>query len=299
MATLVTRTHYERAVLRDARDAFQNPYRPPVSAFAYTVERRAERGLTSHTSRALARAEVGPAVTVATAALVAAADVALGTIRPRAVWAAYRREGCRHVRSAEDVRRLPLWEVDEMSDVLRKRYTLGAAAAGAMIGRAGPLAVPLDAGVITGLALRAIGDVAVHYGFEIERPEERAFAMKILIASLVPGITVEAARLEDLARVSSAARRVWRRCRRALDRVPFALWLARRLVRRGAGARLLGRILAVGAGAANAWLMLGVVETAQAAYRRRFLAHGAAALPARRDALASDASERTSAALAR
>ena len=35
-----TRTHYERAVLRDARDAFDNPFRTPISAFAHMVERR-------------------------------------------------------------------------------------------------------------------------------------------------------------------------------------------------------------------------------------------------------------------
>jgi hypothetical protein len=274
MATSLARTHYERAVLRDARAAFDNPFRTPVSAFAYAVERR---GSKRHGARALARpSEPTPELALAAAGLLAASDVALRTLRPRAVWAAYRREGWRHVQSAEDVRRLALWEVDEITDDLRKRYMLVGAATGALAGRAGPLPLVLDVPVLTGLALRAIGDYALHYGFDIDAPEERAYAMKILIASVVPGITVDTARLEDLARVSDAAARVWRRCRRALSGLPFAVQLARRFVR-GANARILKRVLAVAAGAASAWFMLGVAETAQSAYRRRFLARTARA----------------------
>lgn len=264
-----TRTHYERAVLRDARDAFDNPFRTPISAFAHMVERR---GRPSDAQiAALMDGETGAVVVSAASGVAALGELAMRTLRPEAVWASFRREGHRGVRGIAHVRRLALWEVDEVADGLRKKYLLLGAALGAAAGAAGVSALTLDAPVITALAMRAIGDVALHYGFDVREPEERAFAMKVLIASIVPGVSVDAANLDDLGRVGAALSRTWKRRTRQAWGLPFALHVVRRLLRKDSGTSLLRRMVGLATAGANAWLMIGVTETAQAAYRRRFL----------------------------
>ncbi len=268
------RTQYERTVLCDARESFENPFRTPISAFAYLVERRGRPSAREMSE--LMAGETGAVMSAAACGVAALGEVAMTTLRPESVCASFRREGYGDVRSLDDVRRLELWEVDEVVDGLRKKYLLVGAAVGAAAGVAGASALTLDAPLITALAIRAIGDVALHYGFDVRDSAERAYALKVLVASVVPGVAVERATLDDLGRVGAAFTRTVRRGRQtARWGLPLALHVARRLLRPGAGTSLVRRLVSVAAAAANAWLMVGVVETAEAAYRERFLARGA------------------------
>ena len=278
------RTPYERAVLRDARTTFENPFRTPVSALAHLAQNASEREDTRRhrtASHSLARAAartIAPireanaiALAAATAGIVALSEVTARSLSPDAVWAAYRRDGHR-VRSVGDVASLALWEVDEVVDRLRPRYMACGAMGGALVAQIGATALTLDVPLLAAIALRQIQDHALHYGFDVSAEEERTFAIRVLIASLVPGVRVEDATFDDLGRVGQSLTRAWKRRARRSWFLPFAVHVARRLMRGRSKSRLLTGIVSVGTAVANAWFLAGVADIAQAAYRRRFLA---------------------------
>jgi hypothetical protein len=274
------RTHYERAILRDARAVLKNPYRTPVSAVAHVAQKGGDVPRIDEATAA--------AIEIASGGIMALSDVTARTLAPAAVCAAYRREGYGGIQAISDIASLELWEADEVVDRLRPRYLLLGAAGGAVVARLGAAALSFDVPVLGACALRAIQDSALHYGFALDDEEERAFAIRILIAAVVPGVSVERATFDDLGRVAGALTRAWKRYMRRSWFLPVALHVLRRLLRRDARAMLLKRVVSIGVAAANAWFMSGVLDIAQAAYRRRFLAR---AENARNAALAAKASD--------
>jgi hypothetical protein len=180
------------------------------------------------------------------------------------VLAVYRRAGYRRVRVTRDVRRLALWEVDELSEWVVGKYAALGVGLGLGAALLGPLGLHASALLSALLALRAVDETAIRYGYDARSPRERPFLRSALAVALH-----DDGSLEDLAHSAVAWARAWRRWTRA---VPVAVTLG--LARAGLAARDVRSTLDIRAlvlAAANAWLLAGVARSARSAYRERFL----------------------------
>ncbi len=252
-------TPYEQISLREARATFADPFRTPVSALVHVVDRdvSSARG-SSPVARMVARC------------LDALFELTFRTIGTHMVFEDFRHEGLRRIRTVTDVRKLELWEVDEVADPLVRRYLTATVALVVFAG--GGLAAPLS----FGLAARAIGDVAFRYGFDPRAPGERRFARDVLVASLTPASSVRSASLDQLL----AAALTWSRRRDSVLGVLTLIRLVRGLLRAGLSQpqrESLARVGTAVAAAANVWLLVGVIRAARSAYRERFIARHRAA----------------------
>ena len=136
-------------------------------------------------------------------------------------------------------------------------------------------AIGADLAVVTGLASRAVGRVALTYGYDPEDATERSFAVGVVRFSLATGTAAKEAAFGDILFLSSslAGGKTWAELnKRVLTRV--ARRIAKRMTRT-LTKKQLGKILpfvgvAVGA-AMNFVIVMRVVESANLAYRRRFL----------------------------
>jgi hypothetical protein len=256
-------TEYERMSLREARATFRDPFRTPVSALVHIVEEDGARPL-SLPWRGLGRLLGG--------ALDAAVAMGIRTLDARAVVRHFRGEGVR-VRGAHELLRLELWEIDEVTARLPRQYLAAGAALGLAAGSLGLAGVAIDVTLVVPLAARAIGDYALHYGFDPRGSEERRFARDVLVAALTPVRSVRAASIDDLAAAALAGTRAWRR--REIGLGATLLRIAQRVFATGLsrGQRAaVARVGCVAAAAVNAWLLVGVMRAARSAYRQRFLA---------------------------
>jgi EcsC protein family len=264
-------TQYEKMSLREARAAFQDPFRTPISALVHVVERDARD------AKALGRTVLQRGMSRLARVLQGALDAGFRgvfrTLNARAVYGGFRGEGVR-VRRAQDVARLELWEVDEVAERLPPRYIAASVAVGVLSGSLGRVGALVDGALVVGLAARAIGDYALHYGFDPRAPSERRFARDVLVAALTPAHSVRAASIDELVAAGLAAARAWRRREVGLG-APALLRIAQHVFSRGLtrGQRAsVARVGSVVAAAVNAWLLLGVMRAARSAYRERFLA---------------------------
>ena len=118
-------------------------------------------------------------------------EAAAYTVRKNAILEEFRNDGNQFINSLDDIFKLNLENVDKTVGHLATKYNALAAAEGATVAGAPYLAGPAmpaaalaaivaDVPVFTGLCLRAIGEYATYYGFDIDRQEERAYALYIL-----------------------------------------------------------------------------------------------------------------------
>jgi hypothetical protein len=221
--------------------------------------------------------------------------VALASLRPEPVLRRFQRAGYRRIGALADIRRLALWEVDEVAESLVARYVaLGAALGGATLGL-GSAGALVDLPAAIALAMRAIDESAMHYGFDPACPEERAFARRVLAAALSPAGRLHGASFEPVVHTALTLARLWQRrssggfafgrlafevagktARAIAARTRRSRSSVRRIATRGANASTssvtVGSATRVVLGAAaTAWLLAGVARAAQRAYRERFL----------------------------
>lgn len=197
-----------------------------------------------------------------------------------------------------DVRRLDLQEVDRVGRRGTDWYYPGIAAlAGAGSGlvisggqivaaaSAGAAAAPstgavlgalaADAAVVLTLATRAVGHVALLYGYDPEDAEEKVFALSVVNAGTAVSATAKTAAMADVSRLTQALIRgkTWDVLNQSVvSKVSnqFAKAFSVRLTKKGLGkvVPLIGIIL----GGAFNWATLeGIFDAADVAYRRRFL----------------------------
>ncbi len=269
-------TPYERSTLSDLEAASRGPFCTPISALVHAV---GEEGRSAPTRRHPRQERLGSALR---GALVHLNAVATSTLSRPSVYKTFRREGYRRVRTLDDVRRMELWEVDEVADGVERKYVAGGAVLGALAGALGlRWGVLIDLPVVTLLAFRAIGEYALHYGYDPSSPEERAFAIAILTGALSPKSDVHGASLDELIDAGTSMARTWKREKDLRLVVPVAWALGKRLfgtLIRRADRRLASRIgsraFSVASAGANAWLVFGVMRTARAMYRERRLRRG-------------------------
>jgi hypothetical protein len=309
-------THYELVALEEARRPM-TPYRTPVSALAHVLRAFAD-GREEAPPRSPERdAIVAVLLDRGTDALV---RLVLRTLDRERVMAAFRRAHA-PVASFEDIRKLELWEVDELTRGIKGRYVIAAAALGALSSLTGRLAPALNAAVLAGLAARGSAEVALFYGLPLDDADDRRRALDAALLSMLPSerptrqAASEASETGEDARPTGAATgaptgaEMVRIVERVAAPVGIALRAggllaglpalleggrpARRSRRAASGWPSLGR-LAVGVARAashaifSGWLLHGVIEAAQVASRAAFLDRARAAAD---DAHRSDAGD--------
>ena len=79
-----------------------------------------------------------------------------------------------------DLTSLRLEDIDRVVDFLDAKYKGLAAAEGAVTGVAGLPGIVVDLPALVMLNLRAIGEYATYYGFDVTVQQERLFAMNVL-----------------------------------------------------------------------------------------------------------------------
>ncbi|ALG30880.1 serine/arginine repetitive matrix protein 2 [Glutamicibacter halophytocola] len=142
----------------------------------------------------------------------------------------------------------------------------GAAVAGAMIG---------DAAGVLALSSRAVGHVSLLYGYDPEDPAEKVFIMSVVNAGTAMSAGAKTAALADISRLTQALVRgkAWTILDKSIVTQlskQFAKRFTIRLTKQGLGKVVPLAGIAIG-GAFNWSTLESIVDTADVAYRRRFL----------------------------
>jgi hypothetical protein len=203
-------------------------------------------------------------------------DVAQWSIPQEAIYEEFRKAGYSRVHKAEDIFELELEVIDKMAGWLDAKYKGVAFVEGAGFGALGLPGIPPDIASIITFSLRAVGEYATYYGFDISRQEERLFALNILglcSSSTAMSKTLAMAQLVRIAQ-DAAKKKAWT----VLEQHAFVQVLQQ--IAKALGIRLtkekLGQVIPL-AGAAigggfNAYFISNVCQAAYNLYRERFLA---------------------------
>nr|WP_220388085.1 EcsC family protein [Ornithinimicrobium cerasi] len=218
-------------------------------------------------------------------------------LSPKRVVTKHQKKG-HPVDSLRDLRRLDLEQIDEVRGrgsawyypafaalsgagaglVISGGQLVVVASAGAGTAPAAPAvlgAVAADASVILGLSSRAVGQVALFYGYDPEDPAEKLFVMSVVNAGTAVSATAKTAAMRDISKLTQALVRgkTWAILNESIvSRVAgeFAKAFGVRLTKQGLGKLLPAVGIALG-GTFNWATLEGIVDAADFAYRRRFL----------------------------
>lgn len=248
-------------------------------------------------ARAASRALPGWAGTAGGSVRRTTGRVSRAGLSPRRVVAKHRKRG-HDVSLLRDLRRLDL----EQIDAVRGRtaswlYPLGAALSGAGAGfvisggelatavSGGAAAAPSgaaitgafvgDAATVLALGSRAVGRTALLYGYDPESPTEKIFIMSVVNAGSAVSAGAKTAAMADISKLTQALVRdkTWQVLNESVvTKVAqeFAKKFSFRLTKQGLGKVVPAAGIVVG-GALNWATLEGIVDTADIAYRRRFL----------------------------
>jgi hypothetical protein len=217
---------------------------------------------------------------------------ARASVRSGAVLKAYQKRG-HAVQTVEDIRKLPLSEMDKVKPHLDLAYmtvsTVQGAAAGLAVSGGELLglasggapgagvvvgAMAADAAAVLVASQRAVAHVAAYYGYDLTRPEEQMFALGVLNLGTSSDVTKAAAYLELNKLVQGLARKhTWEQLRqnvvtKVVEQVYAQLGI--RLTQRKLGQAVPVVGVLIGAGV-NAMTLRRVVDDAEHAYRKRHL----------------------------
>ncbi len=203
-------------------------------------------------------------------------DVAQWSVRPEAIYSEFRDAGCGNVHVASDVYRLDLRDVDRVVGYLGAKYKGLAAGEGATTGAIGMLGIPPDIIALITMNLRAIGEYATYYGFDISSQHERLFAMNLLGLASGPTDTAKTLAMAQLVRIAQdvARKKTWDQLQKHAF-VKVIQQIAKALGIRLTKAKLAQVVPAAGAivGAGfNVYFTSKVCAAAYNLYRQRFLA---------------------------
>ncbi len=223
---------------------------------------------------------VGDAITKAISGILSVSnDVAQWTVNPEKIHAAFRASG-HDVHRRRDIFSLDLEDVDRTAGSLALKYKAWALAEGAAAGVAGIAGLLADIPALVTLNLRAIGEYATYYGFDVSLQEECLYGMNVLGFASSPTDAAKEIAMAQLVRIAGDVAK----------KKPFAVLEKHAFVNimqeisKALGIRLTKAKLAqfvpivaafVGGGF-NAFYTGKVCDTAYYLYRERFLAekHG-------------------------
>lgn len=202
-------------------------------------------------------------------------DIAQWTVRPEAIYKEFRVSGY-DVNNAKSILNLDLENIDKTVGFLAAKYKGLAGVEGAAIGATGIVGLVLDIPVLVSLNLRAIGEYATYYGFDISLQSERLFAMNVLGLASSPKDAAKQVAMSELVRIAKevAAKKTWK----SLEEHSFVRiiqHISRALGIRLTKAKLAQFVPAVGAVVGfgfNAYYTARVCEASYNLYRERFLA---------------------------
>jgi hypothetical protein len=227
------------------------------------------------------------------------ARTGMASVRDGAIIGAYRKRGYA-VDGLEDIRELDLQTIDRVKPKLGLAYTAGATVEGAAAGLvvsggellataggvfgAGAGGAPGAATVIGAMAgdavavllatNRAVAHIAAYYGYDVDEPDERLFALAVLGMGTATEVGKAAAYAEINKLVQMLARRAaWDQLRQnTVTRVVEQVFvrLGFRLTQRklGQAVPVVGAVFGAGM---NAKLLMSVTDDAERVYRERFL----------------------------
>lgn len=202
-------------------------------------------------------------------------DVAQWSVRPDAVYEEFRDAG-HDVEKSADIASLSLEDIDKAIGFLAAKYKGLAGVEGGVTGAAGVAGIAVDIPALVTLNLRAIGEYATYYGFDVTSQQERLWVMNILGYASSPNDLAKQSAMAELVRIAQdvARRKTWE----ALEEHAFVQIVQQ--IARAVGIRLtkakLAQVIpaiavAVGAGF-NAYYTARVCDAAYYLYRERFLA---------------------------
>lgn len=209
-------------------------------------------------------------------------DVAAYTVRKDAILEEFRQDGSA-VHTLEDIRALPLADVETTVGRLSLKYKSLAAAQGVAEGAcasykpwAGAAAAVAGVPALITLSLRSACEYATYYGFDIEDERERIFAAHILNTA---SILQAAAKMPALAQLSKTAahlatKKTWEKLNQSMF-AQAVTGIGKSFGLRVTKAKLAQAVPVAGvviAGGFNAWYLAQVCETAAMLYSKRFLA---------------------------
>ncbi len=202
-------------------------------------------------------------------------DAAQWSVRPEAIYDEFRQAG-HTLETPEELASLTLEDIDKVVGFLGAKYKGIAAFEGATTGAAGLPGIFVDVPALVTLNLRAIGEYATYYGFDVAMQQERLFAMHVLGLASSPKDAAKQVAMAQLVRIARdvATRKTWA----ALEEHAFVQIIQQ--IARAVGIRLTKAKLAQvvpAAGAAvglgfNAYYTARVCDAAYYLYRERFLA---------------------------
>jgi len=226
-------------------------------------------------------------------------QAAMASVRDSAIVEAYRKRG-HHVDGIDDIGKLELRDIDKVRPNLGLAYTAtatleGAAAgfavsggeivaAGGTILGAGAGGAPgigtvvgvmaADAAAVLVGANRAVAHIAAYYGYDLDRPDERLFALAVLSMGTAAEAGKAAAYVELNKLVQALARRAtWEQLRqsvitRVIEKVFTRLGFRITQRKLGQAVPILGTLIGAGM---NARLFSSVTDDAEHVYRERFI----------------------------
>ncbi len=203
-------------------------------------------------------------------------DVAQWSVRPEAIYAEFRGYGHTAIKKPADTLTLDLEHVDRVVGWLDAKYKGIALVEGAGAGAFGLPGIPPDIAALLTLTLRAIGEYATYYGFDISSQQERLFAMNVLGLASSPTDSAKALAMAQLVRIAQdvAKKRTWKQLEQHTF-VQVIQQIANALGNRITKAKLAQILPITGAavgGGFNAYFTAKICEAAHNLYRERFLA---------------------------
>ncbi len=202
-------------------------------------------------------------------------DFAQWTVSPNRIYKKFRKTG-HEVYNTADLVSLDLEEIDKVVGFLDGKYKLAAGLEGATTGATGAIGLIVDIPALVALNLRAIGEYATYYGFDISQQQERLFALNLLGLASSPEDGSKQVLMSELVKVAKdvALRKTWR----TLEEHTFVRIVRR--IARSLGMRLtkaklaqlvpvLGAVVGLGF---NAYFTAKVCESSHQLYRERYLA---------------------------
>lgn len=183
------------------------------------------------------------------------------------------------VKKLEDIQSLPIAVVDKQVKLFKSKYVAMTSAQGVTTGIVGWAGIPADIVGLLTANLRAIGEYATYFGFDMSDKGEQLFAMSLLAIATSASADERQAALDDtLSMIREPEKMAFNKISEELmSRVlrQTATKVATNLVKTKA-AQLIPAVGAVVAGGVNASYTASVCEAAHQCYRERFLHRKAA-----------------------
>ncbi|NNE46760.1 MAG: EcsC family protein [Rhodothermales bacterium] len=179
------------------------------------------------------------------------------------------------IRDVHDIRTLDLQEIDTAVAGLSARYRNLAAAEGAVAGIAGAAGIPTDIVALVAMNLRAAGEFAIHYGFDISSDVERLYALSLLDHAARPSTKAKDIAMSPIIKITNRLARM--QALEVIEQIAVSKAVTR--IARSIGLNLTRAKLAqlapvtgaVIGGGYNAYYTSKVCDTAYYSFRRRFL----------------------------